>query len=78
MAPGISEYEKFRNKTIAKNSEVLHDLGLPALAAKTLKRPGDKRYVPNLRACVFCCSARLDSKRLANPLLLSDCSCPIA
>ena len=41
MAPAIPEYERMRNKVIAKNKEVLKELGLRALAAKTFKKPAD-------------------------------------
>ena len=41
MARGIPEYERMRNNMIAKNKEVLKELGLATLAANTFKKPAD-------------------------------------
>ena len=41
MASAIPEYERMRNKVIAKNKEKLKELGLAVLATKTFKKPAD-------------------------------------
>jgi hypothetical protein len=41
MVRGIPEYERMRNNLVAKNKDVLRELGLATLAANTFKKPAD-------------------------------------
>lgn len=48
MESKISEYEKERMKRIQKNEEVLKELGLPAIARSTIKKPAGRGSVTYL------------------------------
>lgn len=45
MTSEISEYERLRQKNIEENNRKLRELGLPAMATSTFKRPEDPGYV---------------------------------